>query len=80
LKEDSGKNLLKCVILFREHDIDIPYFNSTYVVHHDHSQHKKDHVIVLIVEHYFRVNIFFITVDKHLLKLNDRFSEQTMEY
>jgi len=59
-----------------QRDIDILDFNSTYIARHDRFRHKKDHVTV---EHHFRVNIFFVTLDKQLQKLNDRFSEQTME-
>ena len=44
------------ILFYEQHDIDIPDFNSTYVAWHSRSQHQKDHVIV---EHHFRVNIFF---------------------
>jgi len=60
LREDSWQNLLKGVILFCEqHDIDIPNFNSTYVV--DDGCTKKNHVTI---KHHFKVNIFFVVVDK----------------
>jgi len=55
LRENGWQNLLKGVVFFYEqHDIDIPYFNSTYVACHGRSQHQKDHVTM---EHHFRVNI-----------------------
>jgi len=59
---------------FEQHDIDIP--NSTLITHHDLSRHQKDNVIT---KHHFRLNIFFVTMNKQLEELNDMFSKQTMK-
>ena len=34
---------------------------------------------MIIVEHYYRINIFNVVIDSHLMELNSRFTEQTME-
>ncbi|QHO37756.1 Zinc finger MYM-type protein [Arachis hypogaea] len=40
------------------------------------SRHQKDHITV---EHYFRVEIFLVTIDKQLPELNSRFNDQAMD-
>lgn len=55
--------------------LDLDDFHST--TRFERSRLKKNQVTI---EHYFRVEIFFIIVDKQLQELNDRFSEQTMNF
>ena len=51
-------------------------FGASYVARQGRSRHQKDHIIV---EHYFKVEIFFVTIDKQLQELNCRFNDQAME-
>jgi len=68
--------LLKNVSSFCEkHDIEVPNFGASYVARQG-PRHQKDHITV---EHYFRVEIFFVTIDKQLQELNCRFNDQAME-
>ena len=39
-------------------------------------QQKND----ITVEHNYCINIFNVVIDSHLMELNNRFSEQTMEF
>jgi len=76
VRDDGRQHLLKGMMLFCEHDIDISYYNSTYVARHGRSRLQNDHVTL---EHHCRLNIFFVIMDKQLQGLNDMFSEQTMK-
>ena len=38
-------------------------------------QQKND----ITVEHYYRINIFNVVIDPHLMELNSRFTEQIMK-
>ncbi|XP_058734484.1 uncharacterized protein LOC131606207 [Vicia villosa] len=65
LREDGWNKLFTCVKSFCEkHDIEIPDLDDV------HSTTR--------FEHYFRVEIFFTTIDKQLQELNSRFSEQAI--
>lgn len=68
LREDCWDKLLKNVTSFYEkHDIKVPQFNAPYVARQGHSHHQKDNITI---DHYFRVEVFFITIDKQLQELN----------
>ena len=54
----------------------MPNFGASYVARQRRSRHQKDHIIV---EHYFKVEILFVTIDKQLQELNCRFNDQAME-
>ncbi|XP_020239775.1 uncharacterized protein LOC109818657 [Cajanus cajan] len=77
LREEGWDKLLKNVTSFCEkHDIEVPQFSASYVARQGRSRHQKDHITV---EHYLRVEIFFVTIDKQLQELNCRFNDQAME-
>ncbi|XP_029154506.1 uncharacterized protein [Arachis hypogaea] len=76
-RDDRWEELLKNVKSFCEqHDILIPDLTASYVARQGRSRHKKDHITV---EHYFRVEIFLVTIDKQLQELNSRFNDQAMD-
>ena len=54
----------------------MPHFGASYVARQGHSRHQKDHIIV---EHYLRVEIFFVTINNQLQELNCRFNDQSMK-
>ena len=58
------QNLRENVTSFCEkHDIEVPNFRASYVARQGRSHHQKDHITM---EHYLRVEIFFVTIDKQL--------------
>ncbi|TYH35650.1 hypothetical protein ES332_D13G206800v1 [Gossypium tomentosum] len=73
---DGGWNeLLKNVISFFETwELDFLDMNAQYIVGRSHN--KKEDVIV---EHHYRVNLFFATIDTQLQELNSRFNEHVVE-
>ena len=77
LRDDGWEDLLKNVKSFCEqHDILVPDFTASYIARQGRSRHQKDQITV---EHHFRVEIFFVTIDKQLQKLNSRFNDQAMD-
>ncbi|XP_029149740.1 uncharacterized protein [Arachis hypogaea] len=77
MRDDRWEELLKNVKSFCEqHDILIPDLTASYVARQGRSRHQKDHITV---EHYFRVEIFLVTIDKQLQELNSRFNDQAMD-
>ncbi|RDY09162.1 hypothetical protein CR513_06514, partial [Mucuna pruriens] len=66
-----------CYLQQQSQNVDnVPQFNAPYVARQRHSHHQKEHITI---EHYFRVKVFFITIDKQLQELSNMFSEQVME-
>jgi len=62
LRENGWDKLLKNVTSFCEkHAIEVSNFGASYVARQGRSRHQKDHITM---EHYLRVEIFFITIDK----------------
>ncbi|KAH1073882.1 hypothetical protein J1N35_026210 [Gossypium stocksii] len=75
LRDDGWNELLKNVISFCETwELDFPDMNAQYVV--GHSRNKKEDVTV---EHHYRVDIFFATIDTQLQELKSRFNENVVE-
>ncbi|KAK8363395.1 hypothetical protein V6Z11_A03G161900 [Gossypium hirsutum] len=75
LRDDGWNELLKNVISFCESsELDFPNMNAQYIVGRSHN--KKEDVTV---EHHYRVDIFFATIDTHLQKLKSRFNENVVE-
>jgi len=59
------------------HDIEILDLNDCHsTTRFGRSRLEENQVTI---EHYFRVEIFFTTIDKQLQELNSRFSEQAMD-
>jgi len=78
LRENGYDELLKNVTSFCEkHDIEVPNFGVSNVARQVRSRHQKNHITV---EHYLRVEIFFVIIDKHLQELNCRFNDHKQSY
>ena len=61
---------------FKKNDIDMPNMSARYMEGTRHfCQQKND----IIIEHYYCINIFNVVINSHLMELNSRFTEQTME-
>ncbi|XVF73640.1 hypothetical protein PTKIN_Ptkin12aG0218400 [Pterospermum kingtungense] len=77
LREDGCNTFIKDVELFCErYDIEIPDMTAWYIKGTRRSCQQKNHITI---EHYYRINIFNVVIDFHLMELNSRFTEQTME-
>ncbi|XP_029149696.1 uncharacterized protein [Arachis hypogaea] len=77
MRDDRWGKLLKNVKSFCEqHDILIPDLTASYVARQGRSRHQKYNITV---EHYFRVEIFVVTINKQLQELNSRFNDQAMD-
>jgi len=64
MRENGWDKLLKNVTFFcKKYDIEVPNFGASYVARQGRSHHQKDHITM---EHYLRVEIFFVTIDKQL--------------
>ena len=50
--------------------------NTCYVARRGRARNQQDNVTI---EHYYRVNIFYATIDSQLYELNYRFNEDAME-
>jgi len=62
LRGNGWNKLLKNVTSFCEkHDIEVSNFGSSYVARQGRSHHQKIHITL---EHYFRFESFFVTIDK----------------
>ena len=58
------------------HSIDISKFEETYNLRGGRARHQPNQ---FTKEHYFRVEIFFATMDTQLFELNRRFNEKVMD-
>ncbi|PNX79290.1 repressor of the inhibitor of the protein kinase-like protein [Trifolium pratense] len=78
LRDDGWDELLSTVTSFcQRHEIEIPDLHDVHsTTRFGRSRLEENQVTI---EHYFRVEIFFTTIDKQLQELNSRFSEQSME-
>ena len=63
-------------IFFLKNDINMPNMSARYMEGTKRSCQQKNDITV---EHYYRINIFNVVIDSHLMELNSRFTEQTME-
>lgn len=78
LRENGWDILFTKVVSFCEkHGIEIPDLNDVHsTTRFGRSRLEENQVTI---QHYFKVEIFFTTIDKQLQELNSRFSEQTMD-
>ncbi|KAK8321710.1 hypothetical protein V6Z11_A12G120300 [Gossypium hirsutum] len=75
LRDDGWNELLKNMISFCEtSELDFPDMNAQYIV--GCSRNKKEDVTV---EHHYRVDVFFATIDTQLQELKSRFNENVFE-
>ena len=76
-RDDGWDGLLTTVISFCEkHCIDVLDMNTCYVARRGQARNQQDNVTI---EHHYRVNIFYATIDSQLQELNYRFNEDAME-
>jgi len=78
LRENGWDILFTKVVSFCEkHGIEIPDLNDVHsTTRFGRSRLEENQVTI---QHYFKVEIFFTTIDKQLQELNSRFSEQAMD-
>ncbi|XP_050258831.1 uncharacterized protein LOC126703802 [Quercus robur] len=76
-RDDGWNGLLTTMISFcEEHCIDVLDMNAYYVSRRGRARNQQDNVTI---EHHYRVNIFYATIDSQLQELNYRFNEDAME-
>ncbi|XP_059658799.1 uncharacterized protein LOC132305136 [Cornus florida] len=78
LRENGWNNLLDIVKSFCEcHNIDVPDLSVPYTKKiKGQSRHPQENITL---EHHYRIDIFYGTIDLQLQKLNNRFSEKANE-
>ncbi|XP_058726686.1 uncharacterized protein LOC131598065 [Vicia villosa] len=77
LRENGWDILFTNVISFCEkHGIEIPDLNDVHSTTRFGCSRLEENQVT--IQHCFKVEIFFTTIDKQLQELNSRFSEQTM--
>lgn len=77
LREFGWEKFLENVSKFCDrYHIEIPNMNARYLEGTRRSCQQKNDITV---EHYYRINIFNVVIDFHLMELNNRFTEQTLE-
>ena len=59
-----------------KHEIDLFGMGAPSIASRGRSHHRKDPVTM---EHHFRVDIFYTTIDFQLQELNERFKEDVIE-
>ena len=68
---------ISCLLVCEKHEIEILDLNDCHLATiFRHSRLEENQVTI---EHYFRVEIFYTTVNKQLQELNSKFSEQAMD-
>ncbi|XP_059664130.1 uncharacterized protein LOC132309886 [Cornus florida] len=78
LRENSWNKLLDIVKSFCEcHNIDVPDLSVLYTKKiKGQSRHPQENITL---EHHYRIDIFYGTIDSQLQELNNRFSEKAMK-
>ena len=59
-----------------KHGIDLLDMGAPYIAGRGRSRHRKDPITM---EHHFRVDIFYTTIDSQLQELNEKFKEDVVE-
>ncbi|XP_023895638.1 uncharacterized protein LOC112007517 [Quercus suber] len=76
-RDEEWDNLLTTVKSFCEvRDIDVPDMNARYVERGGLARYQQDD---FTIEHHYRVDIFYATIDSILQELNHRFSKHAVE-
>ncbi|KAK9726075.1 hypothetical protein RND81_05G188400 [Saponaria officinalis] len=76
LREDRWKDFVEEVNLFcQKHDILVPEMDAIYIGRKGRARRQQDQNTV---EHHFRVNVFYVTIDKQLQELNSRFNDKAL--
>ncbi|KAL5769062.1 hypothetical protein ACOSQ2_015845 [Xanthoceras sorbifolium] len=77
LREDEWDDFFESVVSFcKRHDIDIPNMGERYIEGTRRSCQQRNNITV---EHFYHFNIFNAVIDFHLMELNNRFTEKTVE-
>ncbi|XP_065847572.1 uncharacterized protein [Euphorbia lathyris] len=78
LRDDGWDSFINKVKLFCDHHhISIPDFSAPYAARR--TQARGDSVATNTWDHFYRREIFYLAIDKQVLELNDRFSEEAIE-
>ncbi|KAK9681873.1 hypothetical protein RND81_10G033800 [Saponaria officinalis] len=76
LREDHWKAFVEEVNLFcQKHDILVPEMDAIYIARKGRALCQQDQNTV---EHHFRVNVFYVTIDKQLQELNSRLNDNAL--
>lgn len=77
LREDKGDSILNEAKSFCQHHIDISNFGAPCTTRRSQGQGQPEK---FTFQNIYRVEIFFVTVDKQLQELNHKFSEEAIEF
>ncbi|KAK9741223.1 hypothetical protein RND81_03G090100 [Saponaria officinalis] len=76
LREDRWKAFVEEVNLFcQKHDSLVPEMGVIYVARKGRARRQQNQNTV---EHHFRVNVFYVTIDKQLQEINSRFNDKAL--
>ena len=76
-RDDAWDDILTIVISFCEkYCIDVLDMNACYVARRGRARNQQDNITI---EHHYRINIFYVTIDSQLQELNYQFDEDAME-
>ncbi|XP_074314531.1 uncharacterized protein LOC141649749 [Silene latifolia] len=77
LREERWESFLEEVNLFcQKHDILVPQMNALYIARRGRARRQQDQITV---ERHFRIDIFYVAIDKQSHELDSRFSERALE-
>ncbi|KAL5861691.1 hypothetical protein ACOSQ4_002987 [Xanthoceras sorbifolium] len=77
LRKDEWDDFFGSVVSFcKRHDIDMPNMGERYIEGIRRSCQQRNNITV---EHYYHFNIFNAIIDFHLMELNNKFTDKTVE-
>ncbi|XP_042415036.1 zinc finger MYM-type protein 1-like [Zingiber officinale] len=78
MRDNKWDDLLVKVKSFCElRNIDIPDFNAPYINKRGRGRAHQDN---FTIEHHYRINLFYASIDSQLQEINGRFSDDAMEF
>ena len=77
MRESSWETFVKEVILFCEkHEVEVPDMNALHIPRRGRTRKIIDQILV---EHYYRVNLFLAVIVTQLQEFNGRFNDNMVE-
>ena len=77
LRDNGWENFIKNVVLFCEkNEIDMPNMKARHMKGRGRSCQQNDYITI---ENYYHYDIFNVVIDFQLIKLNNKFTKQTLE-
>jgi hypothetical protein len=78
LRPDNGWETFICKVIefCMNHGISIPTFDETHILRGGRARRQPDN---FTMDHYFRVEVFRVTIDTQLAELNLKFNEKVMD-